>query len=376
MANLGRNACFWLCAFILAYPVTVHSQRIQPEGHSNDRGGGVELLNETNSEARMTRTAAVVREALRSPGPRGIVILVADRSMARQYEDYFRRAYRTLVVGRSLESLNRGSMAGKSVTLTTTAALARALQSQALAISDLGLIVADDAADLFSASAVDTDVAGSPTWSSSTSLKVVGFTRPGWTMPQFKQKKEIPALQEPLGLDAPARQSLRFPQRLVSEKLSAYSFRQPDLLTRALLHPSKARRLNSTVSYRPLDYVGQCALEFVVSRYILKNGTAKSSEEMHLAKTRLLRQDTLARVAALNNLDQYVFVDEGPEKTSMTAFANEARSQSSPHRPLPSNRSSFLHNFVQSVAGAVYVDSGYDADTLERVLLKFFTPYL
>ncbi|KAK8773399.1 hypothetical protein V5799_012068 [Amblyomma americanum] len=347
----------------------------------SEEGSGIDLLEVPESEQRMLRTATLIRQTLqqRTPAPRGILVLVADTPMAQQYEDYFRRAYQTLTVVPTLDSLNVRTLAARGATLTTSAALARALQSHSLALSDLSLIVADNASDLFSGATLDADVVGSSAASSTRStLKIVGFKRPGWTMPQRTQRQEPRSSTGPddsLGLDAAAR-VLRFPQRFVDEKLSGYSFRNRDLLLRALLHPSKARQINSTVSYRPLDYVGQFALEYALLRHMLKNGTLKTNKEMHEAKTRLLRQETLSHVAALNDLDKYVFVNDGPEKLSMTQFANRARSQAPLHSSPESRQSSFLHNFVQSVAGAVFIDSGHDADTVERVFVKFFKPYL
>ncbi|KAH6923145.1 hypothetical protein HPB50_023764 [Hyalomma asiaticum] len=109
---------------------------------------------------------------------------------------------------------------------------------------------------------------------------------------------------------------------------------------------------------------------------MVKNGTLKTNQQLHDTKTRLLRHETLARVAALNGLDQYVFLDEGPEKTSLAQYAHVARSQASLPSATGERKNSFLHNFLQSVAGAVYIDSGYDVDTTERIFLKFFKPHL
>ncbi|XP_065280553.1 uncharacterized protein [Dermacentor albipictus] len=354
-----------------------------PVSSRSDGAGIAELQEVPTGERRMARTASLIRQTLHRPSgavPRGIVVLVPDRSTAKEYEDYFKSAYRSLLVGRALDSLTRHSLSRKNVTLTTSTALARALQSHSLTLDELALIVADDADSLFTGAALDADVIGSLVSSlTPSSLKIVGFTRPGWTMPQRRQREEPPtssATSAPFGLDAAAKSSLRFPQRLVDEKLSSYSFRDRDLLLRALLHPSKARRIGSNVSYRPLDYVGQFALEFVLLRDMVKNGTLKSNQDLHDTRKRLLRQEALARVAALNGLDHYVFLDEGPEKTSMTTYANVARSQASSPGATDNKQNSFLHNFLQSVAGAVYIDSGYDVDTIERIFLKFFKPHL
>ncbi|KAH7974558.1 hypothetical protein HPB49_016642 [Dermacentor silvarum] len=321
----------------------------------SDGAGIADLQELASAEMRMARTASLIRQALRQapgPGHRGILVLVADRSTAQQYEDYFKSAYRSLLVGRALDSLTRQSLSRKNVTLTTGPALARALQSHSLTLNELSLIVADDADSLFTGAALDADVVGNYKCMSGLAYGIRA------------------------GLDAAAKSSLRFPQRLVDEKLSAYSFRDRDLLLRALLHPSKARRIGSNVSYRPLDYVGQFALEFVLLRDMVKNGTLKSNQDLHDARTRLLRQETLARVAAINGLDHYVFLDEGPEKTSMTEYADVARFQASAPGAMGSRQNSFLHNFLQSVAGAVYIDSGYDVDTIERIFLKFFKAHL
>ncbi|XP_065280552.1 uncharacterized protein [Dermacentor albipictus] len=382
MAELKRCASLLLC-FLVTSAVTTYARHAQPVSSRSDGAGIAELQEVPTGERRMARTASLIRQTLHRPSgavPRGIVVLVPDRSTAKEYEDYFKSAYRSLLVGRALDSLTRHSLSRKNVTLTTSTALARALQSHSLTLDELALIVADDADSLFTGAALDADVIGSLVSSlTPSSLKIVGFTRPGWTMPQRRQREEPPtssATSAPFGLDAAAKSSLRFPQRLVDEKLSSYSFRDRDLLLRALLHPSKARRIGSNVSYRPLDYVGQFALEFVLLRDMVKNGTLKSNQDLHDTRKRLLRQEALARVAALNGLDHYVFLDEGPEKTSMTTYANVARSQASSPGATDNKQNSFLHNFLQSVAGAVYIDSGYDVDTIERIFLKFFKPHL
>lgn len=377
-----KNGAYVLLCFLVVSAATTYARRAQP----TSTGAGVaELVEMATSESRMARTAALIRQTLRQPlgaGPRSILVLVGDRSTAQEYEDYFKATYRSLRVGRALDSLTRHSLSRYNATLTTGAALARALQSHSLELGELALIVADDADILFTGAALDADVVGSSASSATpNSLKVVAFKRPGWTMPQRRQREEPPSstlsmTSTPFGLDAAAKSSLRFPQRLVDERLSAYSFRDRDLLLRALLHPSKSRRIGSSVSYRPLDYVGQFALEFVLLRDMVKNGTLKTNQQLHDTKTRLLRHETLARVAALNGLDHYVFLDEGPEKTSLAQYANVARSQASLASATGERQNSFLHNFLQSVAGAVYIDSGYDVDTTERIFLKFFKPHL
>ncbi|CAN8001091.1 unnamed protein product, partial [Ixodes hexagonus] len=131
--------------------------------------------------------------------------------------------------------------------------------------------------------------------------------------------------------------NLRFPSDFIRENLADYQFQNPNILLKALLHPSyKSRdRKGHVDSFEPLDYVGGFVLDYVVSStarsrlrrsYILMNSANKSQHAMSHAKVAVLRQDSLAYFAIKNNFHKYVFLDRPIEKTSLRDFADGMRS--------------------------------------------------
>uniref|UniRef100_V5GNL1 Putative dsrna-specific ribonuclease transcription n=2 Tax=Ixodes ricinus TaxID=34613 RepID=V5GNL1_IXORI len=121
--------------------------------------------------------------------------------------------------------------------------------------------------------------------------------------------------------------NLRFPADFVRDNLADYTFKNPNILLKALLHPSyKARdRKGAADNFEPLDYVGGFVLDYVVSRYILMNSPNKTQHAMSHAKVAVLRQDSLAYFAVKNNFHKYVFLDRPIEKSSLRDFAEGLR---------------------------------------------------
>lgn len=336
-----------------------------------------------DSETAMSVTSRLAREFLRASHSRkAILVLVADWETAQQYRDYFQIAYPSAIVQESLRVLSSTALNSDNVTLTTHRALRRALREGAVNLTQIGLIVVDDESDT-----VNLDVVTVP---ASRSLpKVIAFTRSRRTTTSTTRRpyerlgvgvnnagtSPTTAAHQFMGLDDASR-GLVFPEQLVIRALSSYAFRNRELLVRAFLHPTKAAQLKSNVSYEPLDYVGDFALRFIVSRCIMKNGTVTEKSQMHAITTEILRQETCAFLAAKNGFDSYVFLDDGPEKQYLTEYATAVRAQGIHSWRSLQKQKCFLHNFFKSVAGAVYVDSGYDPVVLERIYLPLLQPSL
>lgn len=170
--------------------------------------------------------------------------------------------------------------------------------------------------------------------------------------------------------------SLRVPQDFLRDNLGDYRFQNPNILLKALLHPTyKTRdrkdRKNRHDSFEPLDYVGSFVMDYIVSRYVLMNARNKSQHHMAEAKASVLRQDSLAYFAVKNNFHKYVFVDRPVEKASLREFAEGLRSvQTLGELKYAKKKRSFVYKFFKSVIGAIYVDSGYSSEAVEPILLK------
>lgn len=167
--------------------------------------------------------------------------------------------------------------------------------------------------------------------------------------------------------------SLRLPQDFLRDHLGDYHFQNPSIFLKALLHPTyKTRdRKNRHDSFEPLDYIGSFVMDYIVSRYVLMHARNKSQHHMAEVKASVLRQDSLAYFAVKNDFHKYVFVDRPVEKASLREFADGLRNiQNLSDLKYAKKKRSFVYKFFKSVMGAIFVDSGYDVQKVEPVLLK------
>ncbi len=130
-----------------------------------------------------------------------------------------------------------------------------------------------------------------------------------------------------------------------------YRFQRPEWLAEALTHRS-AGRLN----YERLEFLGDSALSLVVSRRLFDVRPEDDEGSLSRLRSRVVRRETLARVAREIGLGQHIRLGRDQLQTGG-------------HR-----RSSILADVLEAVIGAVYMDGGFEA--CESVLLAVFDPVI
>ncbi len=124
------------------------------------------------------------------------------------------------------------------------------------------------------------------------------------------------------------------------ERLQAtleYSFEDPSLLRLALTHRSRGAR-----NYERLEFLGDSILGFVVADWLYHNYADLAEGKLSRMRSSLVRRETLAVVARSLNLSDHLILGEGELKSG--GF----------------NRDSILADTVESIIGALYLDSGFD----------------
>lgn len=117
-----------------------------------------------------------------------------------------------------------------------------------------------------------------------------------------------------------------------------YQFNDPVLLKLALTHRSKGAK-----NYERLEFLGDSILGFVVADWLYQNYSQLAEGKLSRMRSSLVRKETLALVARQLNLSEYLILGEGELKSG--GF----------------NRDSILADTVESIIGALYLDSGFDA---------------
>ncbi len=134
---------------------------------------------------------------------------------------------------------------------------------------------------------------------------------------------------------APVRDPIGLAERL------GHGFTQPELLVRALTHPSAAaRRDGIDDSYERLEFLGDRVLGLIVADLLMARFPLEAEGALALRHAELVRRETLAEVAGAIGLDDYLRLAKGEEA------AGERRNPA------------LLANACEAVIGALYLDGG------------------
>lgn len=170
-----------------------------------------------------------------------------------------------------------------------------------------------------------------------------------------------------------------YPEKFVKEKLGGYEFKNKSTLLRALLHRTykQSKRPTNKTFCDPLDYVGDYVLKFIISQYLLEHCAVKTKEQLAQRRALVESQEAYALLAVRNGFHEAVFIDDRRDWEHLTEYIGNVKDvQTLKQLGDVEKRRCFIQNFFQSVAGAVYVDSGYDLRAVERVYLPMLKPFL
>lgn len=134
------------------------------------------------------------------------------------------------------------------------------------------------------------------------------------------------------------------------------SFRNPDLLSHALIHSSYAneRKMTKERNNERLEFLGDAVLELVTSTYLYQTYEKEPEGKLTKLRASLVCEPTLAMCARDISLGSYLLLSKGEDMTGGR------------------ERDSILSDAFEAVIGAIYLDQGLDAarQFIEVHLLK------
>jgi len=130
-----------------------------------------------------------------------------------------------------------------------------------------------------------------------------------------------------------------------------YAFERPELLQEALTHRSRG-----SLNYERLEFLGDSILNFVVASRLYRLRPDDNEGSLSRLRSRVVRRETLARVARKLKLGDYLIMGEGELRSGGYL------------------RDSILADALESVLGAIYLDGGYAA--CEAVIREVFDPVI
>lgn len=132
----------------------------------------------------------------------------------------------------------------------------------------------------------------------------------------------------------------------------AHSFRQPELLERALTHKSYANE-NRVLSHNErLEFLGDAVLNLVVSEYLMKSCPDSTEGDLSRLRAAVVSESALAIVARAIGIGPYLLLGKGEEQTGGR------------------NKDSLLADSLEALIASVYLDAGMQA--AEMLILRSF----
>ncbi|MFQ6103823.1 MAG: ribonuclease III [Candidatus Glassbacteria bacterium] len=135
-----------------------------------------------------------------------------------------------------------------------------------------------------------------------------------------------------------------------------YSFKDKEILNRALSHRSYIANLNGSelLSYERLEFLGDSALGLIVSEFLFRANPGLSEGDLTRTKSSLVSREALVRCAEKLSLERYIL---------LTSKENLLKGRA---------RMTILADCFEALLGAIYIDGGIDpaADLVKRLLLS------
>ncbi len=131
------------------------------------------------------------------------------------------------------------------------------------------------------------------------------------------------------------------------ESRLGYRFEDQDLLTRALTHRSQGAR-----NYERLEFLGDALLGVVIAETLYRQFEAANEGQLSRLRARIVRKETLAKVARTLNLGDHLLLGLGELKSG--GF----------------NRDSILSDVLEAIIGGIYLESGHQV-VAERIAVWF-----
>jgi ribonuclease-3 len=94
-------------------------------------------------------------------------------------------------------------------------------------------------------------------------------------------------------------------EKIVGTKINDINFYQ-----RAFTHKSALKNYNLTESFETLEFMGDSVLGFVITKMLFDKYSSKQEGFLTIARTKLVRGNTLAHIAGSLNLDKWILMDE------------------------------------------------------------------
>ena len=147
-----------------------------------------------------------------------------------------------------------------------------------------------------------------------------------------------------------------FVEKTQIEQLVGTKIKNLDLYQKAFTHKSALKEYKQfTESFETLEFIGDSVLGFVITKLLFDRYESRQEGFLTKARTKLVRGETLAKIASHLGLQNYIIMDEKGMRNGWN------------------NNSNILEDAFEALIGAIYMDIGL-IHAKEFVLRIFTNP--
>lgn len=156
-----------------------------------------------------------------------------------------------------------------------------------------------------------------------------------------------------------------------------YQFKSGSLLCEAFTHPSAA---SETPSYQRLEFLGDALVDLVVLEYLYNKFPQATSGQLTWAKSRAVWAPALTTIAIRRlSLQKYLLRSNVDLERAITHAVSEHQDMDYYHVVVEGWRydpPKALSDVMESLCGAMFVDSHYDYERVKPIILRIMDPLL
>ncbi|CAL4972547.1 unnamed protein product [Urochloa decumbens] len=163
---------------------------------------------------------------------------------------------------------------------------------------------------------------------------------------------------------------------LLEAKLG-YAFSVKGLVIEALTHPSQ-QESGATYCYQRLEFLGDAVLDILLTRHLFLSHKDTDEGELTDLRSASVNNENFAQVAVKHNLHCFLQHSSGILQDQITEYVNSLEGSSMDRTSLlssgPSRGPKVLGDIVESIAGAILIDTKLDLDVVWGVFKPLLSP--
>ncbi|KAG0352929.1 Dicer-like protein 1 [Podila minutissima] len=161
------------------------------------------------------------------------------------------------------------------------------------------------------------------------------------------------------------------------EETLGYKFKRPDLVKEAMMHASAVQRIGQDRTYERLEYLGDAVHDFLVTKHYFEQYLDAPPGIISQIKTTAVNNGILGALAIEWGLDKLlIHGSEALTADIAEAIAAVKASASTGEYWAKVKMPKVLGDLVESILGAVFVDSGFQFETVLDLFVRKVRPFL